>query len=238
MAYPNRPDHDVIKHLTVDINAGEKVGVVGRTGAGKSTLVSALFRLTEAKSGRVLIDGLDIKTLGLTPLRRGLQMIPQDPMLWSGSIRSNLDQLDEHTDHDLWNALDRAGLKPFVAQLEGQLEYQVEQQGKNLSLGQRQLLCLARAILAEPKVLIMDEATASVDMEADRRIQDLIRTDFKDTTVISIAHRLDSVLTYDRILVLADGQLVEQGSPAQLLSDQASIFYGMVQAMGAGKSDR
>ena len=229
LAYEQRPDYNVLKQLSFSIQGGEKVGLIGRTGSGKTTILSALFRLVEAKNGCIEIDGINIATLGLERLRKSLAIIPQSPTLFEGTVRSNL--LNESSsDEDLWNALEHAGLKAFVQSQEGQLDMKIEVEGGNLSQGQKQLLCMARAILAKPKILIMDEATASVDMEADSRIQELIRTEFKDTTVLTIAHRLATISEYDRIMVLDDGRIAEFDTPQALLQDPNSHYAQMVRA--------
>ena len=153
LAYEQRPDYNVLKKLSFTIKAGEKVGLIGRTGSGKTTLLSALFRLVEAKSGSIEIDGIDIASLGLDRLRKSLAIIPQTPTLFEGTVRSNL--FCEATDLELWDALEHAGLKEFVQAQEGQLDMKIEVEGSNLSQGQKQLLCMARAILLKPKILIM-----------------------------------------------------------------------------------
>nr|KAJ3420864.1 hypothetical protein HK105_005075 [Polyrhizophydium stewartii] len=231
--YPSRPDHAVIQDLSLDIQPGEKVGVVGRTGSGKSTLMTALFRIMEASKGSIAIDGVDIASLGLKTLRSRLQIIPQEPVLFKGTVRSNLDFAGKYTDDELWAVLGLVGLKDFVGTLDGKLDAAVEENGANLSMGQRQLMCLCKAILAKPKVLIMDEATASVDAEADRRIQESIETQFAATTVLSIAHRLNTIAAFDRALVLDGGRIAEFDAPHVLLGRAGSVFGDMVDATGA-----
>lgn len=189
LSYPSRPDVLILKKLSLKVNAAEKVGVIGRTGSGKSTLMTALFRLVDLKSGSISIDGVDISSIGLLALRKSIQIIPQEPVLFSGTIRENLDVEGLYTDSDIWEVLAQVGLKDYVSGLAEKLESPVVENGGNLSVGQRQLICLGRAILVKPKILIMDEATASVDGEADKLIQISIKTFFKSTTVISIAHR-------------------------------------------------
>ncbi|KFM60296.1 Canalicular multispecific organic anion transporter 1, partial [Stegodyphus mimosarum] len=222
----------VLKGVTAEIAAGEKVGVVGRTGAGKSSLALALLRIVEADSGRILIDGIDIGMLGLHDLRSKITVIPQEPVVFSGSLRMNLDPLQQHTDKDLWTALEHAHLKNFVKALHNGLEYQVSERGQNLSVGQRQQICLARALLKKTKILVLDEATASVDLETDKLIQATIRKEFRNSTVITIAHRLHTVLDYDRILVMDDGRIVEDGDPDTLLQKHDSLFYELGKAAG------
>ncbi|KAL2920007.1 hypothetical protein HK105_200073 [Polyrhizophydium stewartii] len=234
--YPSRPDHAVIQDLSLDIQPGEKVGVVGRTGSGKSTLMTALFRIMEASKGSIAIDGIDIASLGLKTLRSRLQIIPQDPVLFKGTVRSNLDFAGKYTDNELWAALDLVGLRDFVGSLDGKLDAAIDENGANLSMGQRQLMCLCKAILAKPKVLIMDEATASVDAEADKRIQESIETQFAATTVLSIAHRLNTIAAFDRVLVLDAGRIAEFDAPHVLLGRAGSVFGDMVEATGAANA--
>ncbi|XP_059145786.1 multidrug resistance-associated protein 1-like isoform X2 [Physella acuta] len=222
----------VLKEICCTINSGEKVGIVGRTGAGKSSMMLSLFRIAEASSGQILIDGLDIARLGLHTLRRKLTILPQDPVLFAGSLRMNLDPFNEKTDSDLWKALEHVHLKSFVEGLPGGLTQEVGEGGQSLSMGQRQLICLARTLLRKTQVFILDEATASVDMETDALIQKSIRENFKECTVLTIAHRLNTVLDYDRILVLDRGQIVEFDSPANLLSNHDSVFYSMASQAG------
>ncbi|KAL2920234.1 hypothetical protein HK105_200302 [Polyrhizophydium stewartii] len=234
--YPSRPDHAVIQDLSLDIQPGEKVGVVGRTGSGKLTLMTALFRIMEASKGSIAIDGIDIASLGLKTLRSRLQIIPQEPVLFKGTVRSNLDFATKYTDDELWAALGLVGLKDFVGTLDGKLDAAIEENGANLSMGQRQLMCLCKAILAKPKVLIMDEATASVDAEADRRIQESIETQFAATTVLSIAHRLNTIAAFDRVLVLDGGRIAEFDAPHVRLGRSGSVFGDMVDATGAANA--
>ncbi|XP_048236908.1 multidrug resistance-associated protein 1-like isoform X1 [Haliotis rufescens] len=217
----------VLKGISCDINGGEKIGIVGRTGAGKSSLTVALFRLIEAAGGRIIVDGRAIDDMGLHDLRSKLTILPQDPVIFSGTLRMNLDPFDSHSDEDLWQALEHAHLKTFVTELPSQLEYECGEGGQNLSVGQRQLVCLARTLLRKTKILVLDEATAAVDMETDDLIQTTIKTEFRDSTVITIAHRLNTIMDYDRILVLDQGLVKEFDTPAALLTDKQSVFYGM-----------
>ncbi|NXU97968.1 MRP1 protein, partial [Cettia cetti] len=208
-----------------------QIGITGRTGAGKSSLAAGLLRLVEAAEGAILIDGQDIAQLGLHDLRTKITVIPQDPVLFSGSLRMNLDPLNQYTDADIWTALELTQLKNFVADLPEQLEYKCTDQGENLSTGQKQLLCLARALLQKAKILVLDEATAAVDLETDVQIQSMLRTQFRDSTVLTIAHRVNTVLDCDRILVLENGQIAEFDTPEHLKA-QKGLFYRLMEESG------
>ncbi|KAF9104630.1 hypothetical protein BGX29_001523 [Mortierella sp. GBA35] len=226
----------VLRNLSLDIKGGEKIGVVGRTGAGKSSIMMALFRLVEPSAGTMEIDGVDICKIGLFDLRTRLAIIPQDPVLFSGTIRSNLDPFEKRTDQELWEVLERSDLKTYVTSCEGGLDSQVTEFGENLSVGQRQLLCLARAMLTRARVIIMDEATASVDVATDVMLQKAIRVDFAQSTVLTIAHRLNTVIDYSRVLVLDHGEIKEFDTPANLLSRPDSVFSSMVDETGPANS--
>ncbi|XP_055945271.1 multidrug resistance-associated protein 1-like isoform X2 [Argiope bruennichi] len=222
----------VLKDINLSIEGSEKVGIIGRTGAGKSSITLALFRIVEPVSGTIFIDDIDITKIGLHNLRSKLTIIPQDPVLFTGNLRINLDPNNEHSDDEIWESLEKSYLKNFVSNLNEGLEYNIEEGGANLSAGQRQLVCLARALLKNSKILVLDEATASVDMETDSLIQNTIRTAFTDRTVITIAHRINTVLDYDKIVVLENGNIIEVGNPTNLLEDQNSRFYLMNKEAG------
>ncbi|KAF9194402.1 Canalicular multispecific organic anion transporter 2 [Haplosporangium sp. Z 11] len=266
----------VLKHIFVDIAAGEKVGIVGRTGAGKSSLTLALFRIVEAANsywakassnsdsaamdpedrllnrgndsneendrdeameenvdgGRIEIDGVDISTVGLQKLRLHLSIIPQDPTLFAGTVRDNLDPFHELEDAELWQALERSHLKDYIATLPGGLHFEVTQNGDNFSVGQRSLICLARALLKKTKILVLDEATAAVDVETDELIQKTIRKEFRDRTILTIAHRIKTVMDSDKILVLEHGRVAEFDTPAQLLKNEESMFFKLAKQAG------
>ncbi|KNE56826.1 hypothetical protein AMAG_02600 [Allomyces macrogynus ATCC 38327] len=231
MAY--RADLDpVLKNVSLKIPAGFKAGIVGRTGAGKSTLIVALFRLVELREGSITVDGMDISQLGLADLRQRLSIIPQDPVLFAGSVRSNLDRFGTASDAVLWECLERAGLKNYVQSLDGKLDASVAENGEDMSVGQRQLMCLARAMVKQSKILIMDEATASVDLETDALIQKAIRRDFAGATVITIAHRLNTIIDYDMIVQMDHGRVAECGTPAELLTRPDSMFAALVDETG------
>jgi ABC-type multidrug transport system fused ATPase/permease subunit len=252
----------VLKGLTFRVERNERIGVVGRTGAGKSSLTLALFRFLEAREGSIHIDGLDISKIKLHALRSRLAIIPQDPVLFSGTIRSNLDAFDEHEDSALRDALLRVHLvtaeeiesinnsssssgtatpvpptpngttknlnkNPFL-----HLSSPITEGGLNLSQGQRQLLCLARAIVSRPKIMVLDEATSAVDMATDTLIQRSIREEFGDSTLIVIAHRLSTIADFDKILVLDDGKVAEFGTPKELFALEDGVFRGMVWESG------
>ncbi|KAI8378125.1 P-loop containing nucleoside triphosphate hydrolase protein [Choanephora cucurbitarum] len=242
----------VLKSISFSVKPQEKIGVVGRTGSGKSTLALSFFRFVEASQGSIVIDGIDIKDLGTEDLRSNLTIIPQDPTLFSGSLRSNMDPFDQFQDEDIFAALRRVHLLPSVdeepssadtitsestlnevnANVFKNLDHAVSEGGRNFSQGQRQLLCLARALLKRSKLVLMDEATASVDFETDKAIQKTISTEFADSTILCIAHRLHTVIEYDRILVLDQGQILEFDSPLTLISNSESVFYKMCRNSG------
>ncbi|XP_052786369.1 multidrug resistance-associated protein 1-like isoform X1 [Mya arenaria] len=217
----------VLKGINCTINDGEKVGIVGRTGAGKSSLTLCLFRLIESAGGAIYIDGVNIAELGLHDVRSKITILPQDPVIFSGSLRSNLDPFCKYNDSNIWYALECAHLKEFVTALEDVLDYECGEGGQNLSVGQRQLVCLARTLLHKTRVLILDEATAAVDMETDDLIQDTIRSQFKECTILTVAHRLNTIMDYDRVMVLDAGLIKEFDSPQTLLNDTNGVFYGM-----------
>ncbi|XP_025100027.1 multidrug resistance-associated protein 1-like [Pomacea canaliculata] len=228
-----RPGLDlVLRDISFIVEAGQKVGIVGRTGAGKSSMTLSLFRLIEACNGCIMIDGVNIADIGLHDLRSRITILPQDPVLFSGTLRMNLDPLDQYSDDQIWKALETAQLKRFAEELPENLNHQVGEGGQKLSVGQRQLVCLARSLLRRTKLLVLDEATAAVDMETDSLIQNTIRQAFSSCTIITIAHRLNTIMDYDRILVLDEGLVKEYDSPHVLLADRMSIFYGMAKDAG------
>ncbi|KAF9112068.1 hypothetical protein BGX27_004016 [Mortierella sp. AM989] len=257
----------VVRNISLTVQPAEKVGIVGRTGAGKSSLTLALFRIIEAANshwakashngtdsdadpekmkeivdlekveveedgGSIWIDGVDISTIGLNQLRQHLAIIPQDPTLFVGTVRENLDPFDELEDVQLWEALERAHLKDHISSLAGGLSFKVSQNGDNFSVGQRSLICLARALLRKTKILVLDEATAAVDVETDELIQRTIRKEFKDRTILTIAHRIKTVMDSDKILVLEKGRTSEFDTPSVLLQNTNSLFYSLAKQAG------
>ncbi|KAI9040636.1 ATP-binding cassette glutathione S-conjugate transporter YCF1 [Aspergillus affinis] len=228
-----RPGLDlVLKDITLDIKPHEKIGVVGRTGAGKSSLTLALFRIIEAARGHISIDGLNVSTIGLFDLRGRLAIIPQDPAMFEGTVRDNLDPRHAHDDTELWSVLEHARLKDHVAQMEGQLDARIQEGGSNLSQGQRQLVNLARALLTPSNILVLDEATAAVDVETDALLQRTLRSSiFSDRTIITIAHRINTIIDSDRIVVLDKGRVAEFDTPKELIK-RGGKFYELVKEAG------
>ncbi|KAI4464485.1 atp-binding cassette sub-family c [Holotrichia oblita] len=224
-------EQPVLSNLNFVIQPREKVGIVGRTGAGKSSLISALFRLAHT-DGQIFIDDVDTKDLGLHDLRSKISIIPQEPVLFSGTMRKNLDPFDEYTDATLWKALEDVELKEVVEDLTAGLNSKMSEGGSNFSVGQRQLVCLARAIIRNNKVLVLDEATANVDPQTDALIQTTIRKKFAECTVLTIAHRLHTVMDSDKVLVMDAGTMVEFDHPYLLLQDENGFLHGMVQKTG------
>ncbi|KAJ3394353.1 Canalicular multispecific organic anion transporter 1, partial [Chytriomyces hyalinus] len=228
---PNLPL--VLQGVNVDIKGGEKVGVVGRTGSGKSSLMQALFRIVDLSEGSIWIDGVNTATLALHELRKRIAIIPQDPVLFSGSLRKNLDPHNKFSDDEVWQVLDRCGMKLAVSEMEGKLEGVLVENAENLSVGQRQLLCLARACLQRPQIIVLDECTASVDMATDALIQKTIQEEFKYATTLTIAHRLNTIISSSKILVMGEGRVVEFGSPRELLIENRDSHFGkMVEETG------
>ncbi|KAF1562051.1 Canalicular multispecific organic anion transporter 2, partial [Eudyptes chrysocome] len=221
----------VLKGLNLQVHGGEKIGIVGRTGAGKSSMTLCLFRILEAVKGEIRIDGVKISEIGLHDLRSRLTIIPQDPVLFSGTLRMNLDPFNNYSDEEIWKALELSHLKRFVSSQPSMLDYECSEGGENLSVGQRQLVCLARALLRKTRILILDEATAAIDLETDDLIQMTIRTQFEDCTVLTIAHRLNTIMDYTRVLVLDNGTIAEFDTPASLIASKG-IFYSMAKDAG------
>ncbi|KAK7276926.1 hypothetical protein RIF29_18075 [Crotalaria pallida] len=218
----------VLRGLTCTFCGGLKTGIVGRTGSGKSTLIQTLFRIIDPTAGRIMIDAINISSIGLHDLRSRLSIIPQDPTMFEGTVRSNLDPLEEFSDEQIWEALDKCQLGDEVRKKEGKLDSSVNENGENWSMGQRQLVCLGRVLLKKSKVLVLDEATASVDTATDNLIQQTLRQHFTSSTVITIAHRITSVLDSDMVLLLSQGLIEEYDSPTTLLENKSSSFAQLV----------
>jgi ABC-type multidrug transport system fused ATPase/permease subunit len=279
LEYRYRDDLPTVLHrISFDVKAKEKIGIVGRSGSGKSTLTLGMLRILEVEEGAedryIKIDGVDIKEMGLHELRRRVTIIPQDPILFTGTVKTNIDPFNEHTDEEIVDALKKAQIWDAlrgtmetpptpVSQVQSpthdmtrhfelsdrnktmelallmntdnlsKLTMKIDEGGSNLSVGQRQLLCMARAVIRKSKVLLMDEATANIDEYTDNLIQQMIKKYFKDATVIAIAHRLKSVIQYDRILVLERGNIAEFDTPLNLLDNEESIFGALVRENGA-----
>lgn len=231
----------VLQGLSLHVQAGERIGIVGRTGAGKSSIMSTLFRMVELSGGSITIDGINIAEVGLGDLRSRLAIIPQDPTLFRGTIRSNLDPFNEHNDLELWAALRQADLVGAETQMDDKsarvnLDTTVEEEGLNFSLGQRQLMALARALVRGSQIIVCDEATSSVDMETDAKIQETIATGFKGKTLLCIAHRLKTIINYDRIVVMDQGRIAELDTPIGLY-DKNGIFRSMCERSGIRRED-
>lgn len=253
LQYPSA-NTPVIQDMSFTIPAGTRVGIVGRTGAGKSSMCSVLFRIVEPMAGSITIDGVDVLSIGLEDLRSRLSIVPQDPILFHGTIRSNLDPYEKHTDAEIWQALKQAHLGQAVDSLSDI----VSENGNNFSVGQRQLVCMARALLRNSSILFLvslirlsstdytatntplllyfktqDEATASIDVETDAGIQDMIKNGFEHATIITIAHRIATIAYYDKVMVLEKGRLIEYDSPAALLDDETTMFYSLCAKTGS-----
>jgi len=231
-AYPSRPEKAVLSHVDITIQPGTTTFIVGRTGSGKSTMLSVLLRLLEIGTGSVIVDGEDITKLGVHTLRRGMELIPQDPFIFSGTIRTALDFEGRYDDTSLWNALELVGMKDFVSGQDDKLDQTVADNGSNFSVGQRQLLCLAGAILRNPRILLLDEATASVDAGSDAFLQRTMRQNCPGATILSVMHRLsDQVLKEcDKVLVMDNGVPAEFDTPKALMSNPNSLFSQIMEA--------
>lgn len=230
LSYPNSNEY-VLKKINFVAKPKEKIGIVGRTGAGKSSIISTLFRLYEVE-GEISIDGVDTKTLSLEFLRSIMSIIPQDPVLFTGSIRVNIDPTGQFSDQQIWKAIETANLKRLVPSL----DFKITENGANFSVGQRQLICMARAVARNSKIIVLDEATANMDSETDQLIHETISRNFRDCTVFTIAHKLNSILDSDKVIVLDKGEIIEMDHPDNLLKNTNGIFYKMVQKSGLLKN--
>ncbi|KAL1293412.1 putative ABC transporter C family member 15 isoform X2 [Arachis ipaensis] len=226
----------VLKHITCTFPGQKKIGVVGRTGSGKSTLIQAIFRIVEPREGSIVIDNVDICKIGLHDLRSRLSIIPQDPSMFEGTVRGNLDPLELYSDTQIWEALDKCQLGQLVREKQDKLDSPVVENGENWSVGQRQLFCLGRALLKRSSILVLDEATASVDSATDGVIQQIISHEFKDRTVVTIAHRIHTVIDSDLVLVLSDGRIAEYDEPSKLLEREDSFFYKLIKEYSSRSS--
>ena len=224
----------VLRGINAHIEAGTRVGIVGRVGCGKSSLLLQLLRVVEPSAGSIVVDNVDIATIGLHELRSKITIVPQHPTIFSGTVRSNLDPGSTHNDNEIWAALNLTKMEDTVANLENGLDTVTAEYGRNFSLGQRQLLCLARCLLSRSQILLLDEATSHVDYETDSIIQSTIRESFKDCTILAIAHRVQTIIDSDRILVIEDGQVAEYDTPLALLRNAESMFRAVVDEMPAG----
>lgn len=235
--FPDPKADQLLKNIEFVIKPCERVGIVGRSGAGKSSLINALFRLCYNSGGHIYIDQLDTQSMALQDLRTKISIIPQEPVLFAGTLRYNLDPFNEYSDASLWSALEQAKMKEYVGS--SGLESGCSDGGSNFSVGQRQLICLARAILRENRILVMDEATANVDAQTDAHIQTTIREKFGNCTILTVAHRLHTIMDCDKVLVLDAGRVIEYGSPLELLTSasESKMFYNMVLELGAATFD-
>jgi ABC-type multidrug transport system fused ATPase/permease subunit len=221
-----RPETEIVlKNINFTLNPGEHLGIVGRTGSGKSTISLCLFRILEATTGKILIDDVDISTLGLKKLRNGITIIPQDATLMTGTLKYNIDPLGKYTDSEIIEVMRKIGFYYILKNHERGLEQNIVENGGNLSIGEKQLICITRAILRKSKIVIMDEATASIDFKTEEIIQNAINELLKESTIITIAHRIKTVVNSDKILVLDNGNIVEYDTPKNLLRNQKSYFY-------------
>lgn len=218
----------VLKKVDITIPAGKRVGICGRTGSGKSSLTLAVFRLLCRKAGTIKIDGVDVFGLKLQRLREALTIIPQDPLLFAGTLRYNLDPTEKLDDKEVWGALERVNMKEAIEALDKGLDYLIADSGENFSVGQRQLLCLARAFLRRSKIIVMDEATASIDLETDEKLQKVVRSEFVGCTMLVIAHRISSIADSDLILVMNDGNVAEFDAPGVLAAKEGSEFSNLL----------
>jgi ABC-type multidrug transport system fused ATPase/permease subunit len=220
-----RPDTEIVlKKISFKINPGEKVGICGRTGSGKSTICLCLFRILEPLEGTIYFDGIDITTVGLDLLRKNITIIPQDPCLLEGTLKYNIDPFNKYSDEEIIQILKNIGFE-YTETDDIIMNKKIEQNGANLSVGQKQLICIARAILRKTKIVVMDEATASIDMNTEKIIQKALNLILENSTVITVAHRIKTIIDYDKIIVLDNGEIKEFDTPSNLLKNEKSFFY-------------
>jgi ABC-type multidrug transport system fused ATPase/permease subunit len=219
----------VLNRISFKIYPKERIGICGRTGAGKSSIFNALLRLSDSHRGKILIDNVDIHKIGVKDLRSRIAIITQESIMFLGTVRYNLDPAGLHSDERLWEAVRLVGLKPTIENMEGRLDYSITEDGSNLSQGQKQLLCVARAILRGSRIVLLDEATASVDVESDQLLQNVLRTVFVDCTMLTIAHRIHTIADSTRIMVLDKGSVAELDTPRSLMSKPHSIYKSLVE---------
>ena len=227
--YPGGPQ--VLKDLTFNIKGRQNLGIVGRTGDGKSSIVAALLRMPEAEGG-IIIDDVSVNSVQLQESRRCISVLSQSPVLFSGSLKTNLDPLNKHSDNELWNVIKEVKLNRLVEDLEGQLDFKLLERGENLSVGERQLICLARTLLQQSKIVILDEPTAHVDPNTERTIWATVKEKLKNSTIITITHRLNTVKDCDLILVLREGQVAEMDTFNALMRQQGGIFQSLAASQG------
>ena len=209
----------MLKNINIDIKSNEKIGIVGRTGSGKSTMSLCLFRILEPLTGTIYIDDVDICNIGLDLLRQNITIIPQDPCLISGTLKYNIDPFNKIDSKEIQKVLSDIGFE------NNDLEQIIEQNGNNLSVGEKQLVCIARAILRKTKIIIMDEATANIDIKTEEKIQNILNNKLGESTLITIAHRIKTIINYDKILVLDNGEVKEFDSPNNLINNESSLFF-------------
>ena len=223
----------VLKDVSFNIKSKEKVGIVGRTGSGKSTLLISLLRIVETSEGKITIDDVDLSKIGLQDLRSKITIIPQEPVLFVGTVRDNIDLFHKSTDEEIWRALDAVRLRDVIGKMSDKLQSRVLENGKNFSVGERQLFCLARALCSKGKIFVLDEATAAVDVSTDKLIQKAIKENFADYTILTIAHRLNTIMDSDKVLVMDAGKVVEFAPPLTLLKQPNGYFTNLLKQTGA-----
>jgi len=224
-----RPDTEIVlKDLSFKVSSGEKIGIVGRTGSGKSTIALSLFRIVEPLAGKIWIDGVDISQIGLETLRKNITIIPQEPTIFSGTLRSNLDPFNEYSEREILEVIQKAQLDNLITTNNKGIDFPINEGGGNLSAGEKQLICIARAVLRKSKIIVMDEATASIDINTEHSIQELMNDAFKDSTMLIIAHRINTIINCNKVMVLSYGELKEFDTPENLLSDKNSMFSALV----------